>query len=619
MLSTMRSKKSGFFGWILIILLIAGLGAFGFTDILTGGSASSVAKVGKTDVTVTEYRVAFENRVNAIQNQFGISIDAQTAQAQGIDQQVLGELLRSAALRDEATQLGVSTPDEVVQRQLLETPGLANAAGQFDTASYNFFLSQRGLNPARFEALMRDSETVATVSTLVGEGSALPPVAADTLLTFLGEERSIDWVLVPADPLILDLAGDDVLQTYLEENADQFRTPEQRVISYARLTPAMIAATLDYDDDALRAEYERDLFQYQTPEQRIVDRLAFSDSAAAEAARTAIDAGETSLADLAVERGLDASSISLGLIDATSLERAAREVVFATEETGIVGPVNTDLGPVLFAVNAIVPANETSFEDARATIQSNLAIIEAEDIVIDESLNVEELIAGGATIENIAEETAYEFGTTTVSQGQVGGLPPEVVAEAFASDIGADRDQVEAGTLSYYAVRVDEIIEPTLPDLADIRDAVSEAWRDDAARDAAVQRAEALQTALSDGLTLSLLAEREDLQLQSDDGITRDADVGFLPADTIAQLFEGEVGDTLVISDEAGAILISLSAITPYNLEDEAAQTLRTLFIEQTRADVEADTIGYFANAIADERGITVNQSILDQIVLSLR
>ena len=619
MTSTKRSKKNNVFGWIIIILLILGLGAFGFTDVLTGGSASSVARVGKTDVTVTEYRIAFENRVNAIQRQFGIRVDPDMAQRQGIDQQVLGELLRAAALEDEAATLGLSMPDEVVQRAILDTPGLENAAGEFDAASYEFFLRQRGLNAARFEAIVRDQETIAAVGQLVAAGAVLPPVAADTLLSYLGEERDIDWVLVPAEPVEGEAPDEAALQAYLDANPDSFRRPEQRVITFARLTPDMLAAGMSFEDDVLRAEYESDLAEFQVPERRILDTLAFADTAAAEAARAAIEAGETTLADLAEERGLGAGDISLGLVTATDLPRAARDAVFAATETGIVGPVETDLGPALYAVNAILPASETSFEDAREAVRERLALAEAEQQVIEESFRVEELIAGGATLEQIAEETAYEIGTATVEQGQTGTVPAEVIAEAFASEIGADRDQIEAGALSFYAVRVDEIVDPALPPLDEIRAEVAEALADSAAREAALARAQDLQALLADGLTLATLAEREGLDLQQDTGLTRDADAGILPAATVAELFEAEPGQTLIVEDEAGALLVSLAAIRPYDLEDEAAATLRTLFIEQTRTDVEGDMIGYFSNAIADERGITVNQAVLDQIVRSLR
>ncbi|QIK41214.1 peptidylprolyl isomerase [Pontivivens nitratireducens] len=619
MLSTMRSKKSGIFGWIIIALLILGLGAFGFTDILTGGSASSVARVGKTDITVTEYRLAFENRVNAIQQQYGLRLDAQTAQAQGVDQQVLGELLRAAALKDEATRLGLSMPDQVVQRALLETPGLGGTSGEFDAANYQFFLNQRGLNAQRFEQIIRDSETVALLGEVIADGAVLPPVAADALLSYLGEERSVNWVLVPAQPMTLDLAGDDALQAYLDENADRFRTPEQRAITYAYLTPQMLAADMDFDEEALRAEYERDIQEFQAPQRRIVDRLAFSDEAAAQTALEAIESGQTTLGDQAVERGLQRGDISLGLISETQLARSARAAVFGPDATGIVGPVTTDLGPTLFSINAIIPASETAFADARDDLRQRLALAEAEEIVISESLRVEELIAGGATLEQIAEESAYALGTATVTQDQSAELPSEVIEEAFASDIGADRDQIEAGDLSFYAVRVDEVIAPALPPLAEIRTDVADAWRADAARDAAMERAQELQTALSDGLTLSTLAQREELELQTDEGLTRDAENGFLSPEATAAVFEAEQGTAMIFEDEAGAILLTLTDVTPYELEDENAQTLRNLFTDQTRVDVERDMIGYFANAIADERGIVVNQAVLDQIVQSLR
>ncbi|WP_316013047.1 peptidylprolyl isomerase [Roseobacter sp. HKCCA0434] len=619
MLTSLRARKKNIFGWVIITLLILGLGAFGFTDILTGGSAQSVARVGQTDVSVTEYRVAFENRVNAIQRQFGVRLDAAQAQERGVDGQVMASLLRSAALRDEARVQGISVPDEVVARQILATPGLAGTDGEFDSASYRFFLGQRGLNAERFEEIVRGEEEATLIGNIVASGATLPPVAADTLMAFLGEERAIDWVLVPADPEAVEAPEDDVLQAYMEELEDRYQTPERREITFARLDPAVLAQGLDYPDEELRADYEADLPNYQQAERRIVDRLAFPDAAAAEEALAEIEAGETTLTDIAGERGLSAGDISLGVVERSALPRSAREPVFSLEETGTVGPVDTDLGPALFAVKAIIPARESSFEDARDDVRANRAARDAADMILDESLRAEELIAGGATPEELAEETSYELGTATVAQGSDGIVPQEVVAEAFAAEPGADRDQIETSEGAYYVVHVDEIIEPSLPPLAEIRETVLADWRDEQALLAAAEAATELQGQLADGLTLATLAEREDLQLQSDEGITRDADSGFLPPETVARIFDAEPGETVVATDEAGGLLIALREVIPYDLEGEDAAALREVFLAQTAGDLQSDILGYFANAVAEERGITVNQTVQNQITQSLR
>ncbi|QPH53953.1 SurA N-terminal domain-containing protein [Pontivivens ytuae] len=619
MLSAMRSSKRSFFGWVIIGLLIIGLGAFGFTDILTGGSSQSVARVGKTDVTVTEFRVAFENRINALQRQFGIRIDAATAQNQGIDDAVVAELLRSAAYRDEAARVGLSTPDEAVQEAVLSTPGLANAAGEFDAATYRYFLQQRGLNPARYETLVRQSETVATLQNVVAAGATLPPVAANTLMTFLGEERSIAWALIASDPEAVEDPGDETLQTFLEENEPRYRTPEYRQITFARLIPEELAETIEVSDEELREIYEAEIDRFRQPARRIVERLSFPDEAAAEAARTAIEAGETNLVELAAERGLTSGDISLGLVAERDLDRAAREPVFATDETGIVGPIATDLGPVLYAINAILPASEVSFEDARDDLAREVALQEAGDLAIDENIRAEELIAGGATPQELADETAYTLGTARVARGEAGDVPPEVVAEAFASDLGEDRDQIEVGELNFYAVRVDEIIPPELPPLAEIRADVLADWRDAEALAATMEQAEMLRAELEEGRTLTAIAERDGLIVQEDSEITRDGELGLLPPDLLPQLFEAEPGTPLVVETEAGAALVVLTDITPFDLEGEEAATLREIFTTQTSIDVEQDVAAYFANSIADERGVRINQTVLDQIVQSLR
>ncbi|RED13230.1 peptidylprolyl isomerase [Pontivivens insulae] len=616
MLSSMRSKKSGIFGWIIIILLIIGLGAFGFTDLLQGGSSNRVARVGDAEVTAQEYSVALQNRLGTIQQQFGVRLDPLLVQSQGVDRQITSELLRTAALEDEASRLGLSMPDNVVAREIASTPGLRNADGEVDIAAYEFFLGQRGLTPASYEALMRDQITVGTLSAALTSGAQLPPTYAHTTMRYLGEERSIDWVIVPADPLALDDPGDAVLEQHLEAFAERFETDEQRVVTYATLSPAMIADTLDYEDDFLRGLFEDNIEDYQTPERRILDRLSFGTPELAEEAKARIDAGEITLVGLAEERGLSQNDISLGLTEQSELPSSARDAVFALDGPGTVGPFDTDLGPAIYTVNAILPALSQGFEDVREELRAAEALAEAQQLVLDEATNAEILIAGGAQPEDIAAETSYELETATLT---LSDRPAVLANEAFASELGEDRDQVETDALEFFHVRVDEIIPPALPALADIRDEVLQDWRDSEALTIARTQADALIAEIEEGITLSALAERDGLVLQSDDGITRDGTAGLLPEESRDALFELEIGSPIKADDEAGAVIAVLTAITEFDVDSDEGRDLQTILDAQVGADYQQDLVGYFSNAIAEEQGFTVNQQLIDYIVQNTR
>ncbi|MFH7450842.1 peptidylprolyl isomerase, partial [Pseudomonas syringae pv. tagetis] len=90
----------------------------------------------------------------------------------------------------------------------------------------------------------------------------------------------------------------------------------------------------------------RDLYQsrideFQQPERRMVERLVYPSEADAAAAKARLDAGEVSFEQLAAERGLTLTDIDLGERAEAELG-AAGPAVFALDQPGVVGPVQTD-------------------------------------------------------------------------------------------------------------------------------------------------------------------------------------------------------------------------------------------------------------------------------------
>ena len=146
--------------------------------------------------------------------------------------------------------------------------------------------------------------------------------------------------------------------------------PERKEITYAWLTPTMVAGSVALDEAELRAAYDARIDDFSRPAMRMVDRLGFPDEAAAAAARARIDAGETTFDGLLSERGLTIDDVDLGTVEESDLGEAGA-AVFALEDTGVVGPLPSTVGPALFRVNAIMLPQETPFEEARAQLSDN--------------------------------------------------------------------------------------------------------------------------------------------------------------------------------------------------------------------------------------------------------
>src|SRR5690554_3279640 len=106
-MSAKKISKSAM--WVLMALLILGLGGFGVTNL--GGGITRIGSVGNTVLDVNEYARALRSEVNAATAEKGAPVSFSEANAQGLPQRVLSRLVSQAALEDETARMGISVSD----------------------------------------------------------------------------------------------------------------------------------------------------------------------------------------------------------------------------------------------------------------------------------------------------------------------------------------------------------------------------------------------------------------------------------------------------------------------------------------------------------------------------
>lgn len=328
--------------------------------------------------------------------------------------------------------MGLSVGDEQISSQILANPSFRGLDGTFDRDQYRSALARSGVSVNEFEETLREDAARSLVQGAVFAGIPLPEVYAETLAGFSREERSFTWATLTADDFEIEIGtpSEEELQAHYDANPALYTSREIRVIDYAWLTADMIQDEVTVDEAELRAEYDARIQEFQQPERRLVERLVFSDAEAAQAALAQIEAGETGFPDLVEERGLSLSDIDLGDVTQEDLD-AAGAAVFAAETGDVVGPFETDLGPALFRMNAILAARNISFEEAVPELREDEAAARAGRIIEDQIDPISNLLAGGASIADLAEQTDMQAGTLEWIDGDAMGhrqpMPPSAM------------------------------------------------------------------------------------------------------------------------------------------------------------------------------------------------
>jgi peptidyl-prolyl cis-trans isomerase D len=606
-----KGKASNFFVWAILALLIVALAGFGATNF--GGGVQSVGRVGETEIDVNRYARELQQEMRALAAEQGRTVPLTEAQAVGVPQAVLGRIVGLAALEDEAALRGLSVGDETVSAQILEIPAFQGVDGAFDREAYGFVLEQSGLSVAEFEERVRVETAANLVQTAVASGVAFPPVFTDRLYAFARETRDVTWARLGPEDLetIVPEPSDAQIVQFHGENPELFTAPETRAITFAWLTPDMMLDTIAPDEEALRRVYQERIADFVQPERRLVERLVFVDEAAAAAAKARIDAGEVDFEALVAERGLSLGDVDLGDVAEADLG-AAGEAVFALEGPGVAGPLPSALGPALFRVNAILAPREVSFEEAREDLLPEVQMDRARRAIQDMIDDLDDRLAGGATVEDLAEETELELGQIDFAAGTTEGIAAyESFREAaLAAEEGDFPEIVEIPEGGVFALRLDELRAPALRPLEEVRDEVAAAWQAQEAARLMADEAEAVAESLRAGREMAAVR----LPLGMERALARDAFVEGTPGGFVTEVFVMTEGEIRVVGDETGAWIIRLDKVTPADQASAEAQALKGLLAQQAAQEVSADLLEAFTQALTAQKGIEINQAAVNAV-----
>lgn len=592
----------------LLALSLLGFGVEGF-----GTARQTIGTVGERDITADDYARTLQNDMRALQAQLGQPITMEQARLFGLDQRALEQLIDRAALDTEAERLGVSVGDETVQAEILAISNFQGLDGAFDREAYRFALQNAGLSEGEFETSIREEIARSILQLATVGGASAPEGLVQPLLDYQAQTRDFTVLTLTADDLDTPVGQPDdaTLRAYYDANLDRYTQPAGKRLDYAWITPEMLLDTLDADEDELRAAYEARAAQYRQPERRLVERLILPDMEAAQSAIDRIRAGETSFEQVVADRGLTLDDTDMGDVTRDALGEAG-DAVFALDEPGLAGPVETNLGPAIFRMNAILAARETPFEDARAELRDALLMDRARRVLAENLDLYEDLLAGGATVTQLAAETEMQSGQIDWRPDVRSGI---AAYEEFRDAARAvqDGDFAEILLLEDGGMFALELVEdlPAAPrPLDEIRTQVVQDWQSAEIRARLTDRAEALRAQIEGGSAIDALG----LDTLRFADLTRSDPVPDLPRAVLEQAFALEVGALAIVAEGARVHIMQLHGVSAPDPDLDSTQQVRRALEQQITQSYTQDLFGYFSSALRQSMPISLNQQMIDAV-----
>lgn len=624
MLDSMRRGANTLPAKIFLGLLTLSFIGWGVGSRLGSSHSDTLATVGNTKVTLGEFQRAYQRQSQAVSRQIGQALTPDMARSIGLPQQILGTLMADATVAEISADIGLGVSDERLAQAIADDPQLrAPGAQSFNRDYFTQLLSQNGLNEAIFIAQRRKEELSRQLSLgLVGD-MTVPKTMVGAIYRYQNEARDIRYLtLARAQVEPIGKPTDDVLAKWYGEHKADFRAPEFRAIEALALTPDAVADPAAVTDEEVSREYQRTKDQYGAPEQRRIQQLFYATPEEATAAAAKLKAG-TSFDQLIAETGSKPEDVDLGLLSRDKvLDPAVAGAAFGLALNVPSEPVKSSFGTVLLRVTEIQPAHTKTLAEVAPEIRKAIATKTAERSVMEVHDEVEDALAGGATLQDVANRFKLKLVTAQVdsegngTDGQpVSGLPDqaELLKAAFAAEEGGENEplSVNRGFVWYNVSKVTPGRERTLDE---VKDKAIVAWTDAEAQVRLTAKADEMVKGLKAGTPMDDLAKAASVEVETASGVTRQAgDVG-LGADGVKAAFAGPKGYVAAIPGPDGTrIVLSVADVVNPPMPEGAGEAVD--IADKMATAVGQGLYGQYLGAAQEELGTTVNQSLMNAAI----
>ena len=617
----MKSKINKFFAWIIVLLLVLGLAGFGLQDVLSRWGTSKLATVGEVEISTEEFGQSFIREINYISQNIGKNLTIEEAKSFGLHLQVVERLINRSLLDQLLIDLKISVGDVLLLKNLKTNPNFKNAEGNFDRKKYNDYLSKINLSENEFEKILRNDLSRRLFTQILDPNFNHNQNIVKTIAGYIGEEREVKLYKLNYDTntSLQDFNKDEVRKFY-ENNKNNYSSKSMRKYSVLNLNQSQFLNEIEITEEEIQNIYEERKQNFTQPEFRELSRIIFQTSDLANEALNKILSNEKTFEQIGKDLNLNKKEINFGTYSKIDLDDELSDFIFDAKikKNSIVGPINGELGFELYKVNKIIPEFVLGEEKAKSQIINEIQLENSLNKLSEMIPEVEDMIASGETLEEIARKYQMNIENIEISKGDE--LPKKYRNKNLktyfdeASNDNSDLLQIEDNT--FISIRLDEEIEPIIPSFEKIYDQLLDDYK-------ISQILELMEKDLNEVITKYTLDEAVKLNKiihLFDDKINRETNDSFkiLNKLTVENIFQNSVGDFVIQKMNENKnpylILIETTKIIPASSKSTYDKVLKNIQ-NQVNEQVKNDLITSLLNSLRQTYEPKVNYELLNQII----
>ena len=622
MLEMFRNAGKSWVAKVLLMLLAGSFAVWGIRDIFGGFRSSALATVGDQEISSQQYSNSFRQALQNLAQQTGQNLTTEDARKMGVDRSILNNLIQSAAIDAQVSNLKLSISKEMIAEEAKANPIFKDSKGKFDPQLLARLLQQNGLNEEMFVSSEGRNRARAAITDAINRGFTPPNTLVEALYRYRNEQRDAKYFTIAAGEAEVTAPTDEELKKQYEATPAAYTAPEYRSIAIMKVEPSDIAPRITISADELTAGYEKYKHDYFTPEKRTILQISFPTIDEAKKAKDRIAAGEDFMA-IAKERGASDADITFAdKSKAEFLDKTVAEAAFKLKQDEVSEPVSGSLVTALLKAAKIAPEKQATLDEVKPDLTKRLQAERAVDEIQSIYDAVEDARAAQTKFEDIAKAQGIPF--TLIPAVSTAGFDPtgnevdvpgkqEMLKAAFASDVGIENDALTPQD-SYFWYEVREVTPSALKPLNAVKAQVTKDVTARKIRELLTERATGLVKNLDGGSTLEQLATEAKAEIKTARGLKRNEASTDFDVPAVTALFsvpDNEFAWSLDGDGKTAKIMQSQAVLAePFDSKSSAAKEL----VQSVKEAASKDLLTTYLIALQGQIGVSINNALWQQV-----
>ena len=607
----------------LMTLLILSFAIWGTEDLIGGSKKqTTVASVGKIDVSSKEFLSLYTRQTEEIRKLLGSSLDIKRGREFGYVDRALSSLINRALFNNQASDLGLSVSDLNVKDRIIKDNSFKDDLGQFSELMFRQLISESGYTEDRYvEGTRQDLARDQMVETL-RSSFILPNIISKNIGSYNLEERSVNYFIIKSSEQPHGNFKDDEIISFYNDNKEDFKTEEFRDVETLLLDAKKFAENTTVTEEEIRILYEERKESLIKPERRYLKQILVQDQTKSNKIYSELINGVAFPKVAKNLANLNDSDIDLGWNTKTELPEDIIDQVFSKKKNSITEPIKSSFGWHILKIIDIEEKKEFTFADVKNKFRNELLIEKGKEAVYDLQDEIEDSLSAGESLKEISEKLEVKLieakkinkdGIDSEGKKNEQYQDSRVLRTVFNQKENEEGNLIDIDDDNGLAISiVKKIYPPKQMNEVNAKPLILEKLKKKKQHENALNFASRLKNEI-DLESIELVAKKYSLDLKGIAPFNRitpnDSEI---PIVLIDKIFDAELNEVLIHSRLDNEIIVTQveEIINAYGKDTADMKS----FNKRIEDDMSVDLLAQFSEVLRKKYKISINDDIIDQL-----